>query len=71
VISEDGSAPAWRRSSACAHSGCVEVQFDRALVRVRNSQHPEHTVEFTADEWSAFLAGAVAGEFKKAQSASA
>jgi len=47
------------------------VQFDRSLVRVRNSEHPERTVEFTADEWSAFLAGAVAGEFKKAQSASA
>jgi hypothetical protein len=71
VISKDGSALAWRRSSACAHSGCVEVQFDRTLVRVRNSERPEHTVEFTADEWSAFLLGAMAGEFDKAHSASA
>ena len=71
MISKDGSALAWRRSSACSHSGCVEVQFDATLVRVRNSERPERTVEFTTDEWSAFLLGAVAGEFEKAQSASA
>ena len=53
----------WRRSSACAHSGCVEVQFDQALIRVRNSHRPEQTIEFTTDEWSAFLTGALAGEF--------
>ena len=63
VISEDGSALSWRRSSACAHSGCVEVQFDEAVIRVRSSRWPEQTVEFTADEWDAFLSGAVAGEF--------
>jgi hypothetical protein len=39
------------------------VQFDRALIRVRNSHRPEQTIEFTADEWSAFLVGALAGEF--------
>lgn len=53
----------WRRSSACAHSDCVEVQFDRAVVRVRNSHQPEQTVEFTQEEWVAFLRGAIAGEF--------
>jgi len=63
VISKDGSALAWRRSSACAHSGCVEVQFDQAVIRVRSSRSPEQTVEFTADEWHAFLRGAIAGEF--------
>ena len=40
VISEDGSALSWRRSSACAHSGCVEVQFDQAVIRVRSSRSP-------------------------------
>jgi Domain of unknown function (DUF397) len=69
VISEDGSAPSWRRSSACAHSGCVEVQFDRAVIRVRSSRRPEQIVDFTADEWDAFVLGAMAGEFSR-QSAS-
>jgi Domain of unknown function (DUF397) len=41
------------------------VQFDRALVRVRNSRQPDQTVEFTADEWAAFLLGAHAGEFER------
>jgi hypothetical protein len=65
VISK-GESPltTWRKSSACAHSGCVEVQFERATVRVRNSRWPEQTVEFTADEWDAFLLGALAGEFR-------
>jgi hypothetical protein len=57
------SMSAWRRSSACAHTGCVEVQFKRSVIRVRNSHRPEQTVEFTPDEWSAFLTGALAGEF--------
>jgi hypothetical protein len=53
----------WRRSSACAHSDCVEVQFEQAVIRVRNSRWPDQTVEFTTDEWDAFLLGAIAGEF--------
>ncbi len=57
--------PVWRKSSACSHSDCVEVQFDRTIVRIRNSRRPSQTVEFTADEWDAFLLGALAGEFGK------
>ena len=53
----------WRKSSACGHSECVEVQFDQAVIRVRNSQRPDQTIEFTSDEWDAFLLGAIAGEF--------
>jgi len=45
------------------------VQFDQAVIRVRSSLSPEQTVEFTADEWHAFLRGAIAGEFSH-QSAS-
>jgi Domain of unknown function (DUF397) len=36
------------------------------MVRIRNSQQPEQMVEFTVDEWGAFLAGARAGEFETA-----
>jgi hypothetical protein len=53
----------WRRSSACAHSDCVEVQIEQAVIRVRSSRWPDQTVEFTTDEWDAFLLGANAGEF--------
>ena len=56
--------PQWHKSSASGHSQCVEVQFGRATVRVRNSRHPDRTVEFTVDEWNAFLIGAHAGEFE-------
>jgi hypothetical protein len=41
------------------------VQFERAVVRVRNSQRPDQTVEFTTDEWAAFMVGARAGEFER------
>jgi len=47
----------------------MEVQFDRSKVRVRNSQRPDQTIEFTSNEWDAFLLGAIAGEFSH-QSAS-
>lgn len=70
MTTRDESPPQkWLRSSACEHTACVEVQFDPTMVRVRNSERPEQTIEFTADEWSAFLRGAIAGEFSH-QSAS-
>ena len=59
----------WRRSSACSHSDCVEVQLDHAVIRVRNSRRPDQAVEFTTEEWDAFLRGAIGGEFSP-QSAS-
>jgi hypothetical protein len=61
---EGGRSTAWRRSSACEHTACVEVQVDWSTVRVRNSRHPDLMVEFTFDEWEAFLRGARAGEFE-------
>lgn len=65
---ERPSTSAWHRSSACGHTACVEVQFERAVVRVRNSQRPDQMVEFTNDEWAAFMRGARAGEFELRQS---
>jgi Domain of unknown function (DUF397) len=64
TASEGLSKSTWRRSSACGHGNCVEVQFDQTMVRVRNSRRPEQMVEFTVDEWGAFMAGAGAGEFE-------
>ena len=54
---------AWRRSSICGHTQCVEVQFDRSVVRVRNSGRPGESVEFSTAEWEAFMRAARAGEF--------
>lgn len=54
----------WHKSSASGHTHCVEVQFGQATVRVRNSRCPDRTMEFTADEWKAFIVGARAGEFE-------
>jgi Domain of unknown function (DUF397) len=53
----------WRRSSACAHSDCIEVKFEQTVISVRSSRWPDQTVEFTTDEWDAFILGAIAGEF--------
>lgn len=60
---DESHLPKWRKSSACEHTACVEVQFDHTVIRVRSSRWPGQTVEFTIDEWDAFLLGAAAGEF--------
>lgn len=55
---------AFRRSTRCASSGCVEVSVGRSEVQVRDSKDPRGSVlRFTLDEWSAFTAGVAAGEF--------
>lgn len=56
----------WRKSSYSGPNSdnCVEVaDFDGGKV-VRNSNDPASgAIRFTADEWSAFVQGAAAGEF--------
>jgi hypothetical protein len=55
---------AFRASSGCGNGACVEVGHDGGQVLVRDSKNPDSPVlRFTADEWTAFLAGAAAGEF--------
>lgn len=55
----------FRKSSFCSFSGCVEVaQLTDGGVAVRDSKDPSRpALEFTAEEWSAFVAGVRAGEF--------
>jgi Domain of unknown function (DUF397) len=54
----------WRRSTACESITCVEVAMSGSRVWVRQSVDPGSPVlEFTRDEWVAFLAGAKSGEF--------
>jgi Domain of unknown function (DUF397) len=61
-----GSGPYWVKSSlSYANGNCVEVAgLPDAGVGVRNSRDPDGLVlQFTPDEWSAFLGGVRNGEF--------
>jgi len=62
----------WKKSSFSNGSGgnnCVEVRGDGYTggAYVRHSEHPEgQPLDFTADEWAAFVKGVKAGEFDPA-----
>lgn len=61
-----GTPAPWVKSSlSFANGNCVEVAFlTDGAVAVRNSRDPDGPVlEFTPDEWSAFIGGARNGEF--------
>lgn len=57
--------PDFQRSSFCASSCCLEVALLPGMgkVFVRNSQDPGTVMEFSAEEWGVFLAGAKNDEF--------
>jgi hypothetical protein len=58
--------PTWKKSSwSFSNGNCVEVRvLADGGVGVRNSRVPGvHLPPFTADEWTAFIAGVRAGEF--------
>jgi hypothetical protein len=59
-----GTPTDWRKSSFCGSSACVEVaELDGAFL-VRDSKTEDGPIlTFTAEEWSAFVAGVQAGEF--------
>ena len=51
------------KSSVCDTGACVEVSIGD-VVLVRSSTAPETRVEFTREEWRAFVAGVRRGEFE-------
>jgi hypothetical protein len=55
----------FERSSYCATSCCLEVALvhRKGKIYLRNSQNPGTQIEFSTDEWRAFLAGAKSNEF--------
>lgn len=60
----DLSRAQWRKSSYSGTNGCVEVALADDGIAVRDSKDPGGVaLEFTAHEWTAFLAGARDGEF--------
>ncbi|MBB2945102.1 DUF397 domain-containing protein [Actinoplanes sp. CA-015351] len=59
------TVPAWRKSSRCATSTCVEVAKVDDQYLIRDSKNPEVTpLSFTKAEWEAFVSGVNAGEFR-------
>jgi hypothetical protein len=63
---ETNQEPTWRKSTRCGSSSCVEVaKIDDDSYLVRDSKNPDQaTLTFTAAEWSAFVAGVQAGDFR-------
>jgi hypothetical protein len=54
----------WRKSSRCASNTCVEVAQVESGVMVRDSKNPDRApLQFTREEWSAFVEGVNLGEF--------
>lgn len=54
---------AWRRSTKCESSGCVEVADLGDAVGLRNSTLPEVAITLSTQAWKEFIAGMHAGEF--------
>jgi len=56
----------WLKSSRCGSSACVEVaKVDDDQYLVRDSKNPDvMPLSFTADDWTAFVEGVSAGEFR-------
>ena len=66
MLERPGSGSNWVKSSlSFANGNCVEVaSLPDGRIGVRNSRDPEGAVlQFTSDEWHAFLGGARNGEF--------
>lgn len=59
----------YRVSSYCSAGSCVEVgRLPDGAVAVRDAKDPERAtaLEFTQEEWAAFVAGVKNGEFDPA-----
>lgn len=59
-----GVSGRWKKSSASTTGDCVEVRRIHRGIQVRDSKNPGGAVlEFTEEEWIAFLKGVALGEF--------
>jgi hypothetical protein len=57
--------PAWRKSSRCGNTTCVEVAMVDGGYLIRDSKNPEQApLLFTEDELAVFAAAFTAGEFR-------
>ncbi|WP_432832284.1 DUF397 domain-containing protein [Dactylosporangium sp. CA-092794] len=57
--------PAWRKSSYCGNTTCVEVAgLASSVVMVRDAKNPDGSrLSFGRDSWGAFMAGIKDGDF--------
>lgn len=53
----------WIKSSYSSNGSCVEVLRIENSILVRDSKNPEQVLEFTIEEWDAFIMGAKKKEF--------
>lgn len=59
------SSPTWVKSRRCDTNACLEAADLGNVVAVRNSTQPGGpVVEFTKDEWKAFIGGVEDGDFR-------
>lgn len=58
-----GVLVAWRRSSYCASSECVEVATHAGRILIRDTKSDASPLVYTREEWESFVAGIKAGEF--------
>lgn len=54
----------WRTAISCDGGACVQVAVDDRAILIGNSRQPGAPVlEYTPDEWHAFVAGIKKGDF--------
>jgi len=59
------NAVEWRKSKRCGNAACVEVARVEDGYLVRDSKNPTGAVlSFTEQEWTTFVEGVEAGEFR-------
>ena len=64
IYPDVSEGPHWRTSRTCDGGACVGVARQGEFIVVGNTANPEAPVSrFTAQEWSAFLAGVKLGDF--------
>jgi hypothetical protein len=64
TLMENMPAPAWRKSSRCATSNCVEVAEAAPDILLRDSKNPDGTIlAFSPPDWTGFLDAVAAGDY--------
>ena len=54
----------WHTALSCESGACVEVAADQDTILIRNSRQPDGPlVEYTPEEWHAFVSGVKKGDF--------
>jgi hypothetical protein len=64
-MSNSTEQPAWRKSSRCGNTTCVEVAKVDGGYLLRDSKNPDQApLSFTEEELTVFAAAFAAGEFR-------